>query len=66
MDFEIGVVGVGLAGKQRFDLAAIDVGTQLLQRVLRLADDLAVAFLLAELDQADIVRRAPTPAGGRR
>ncbi len=52
MDFEIGVVGVGLAGQQRLELAARDLGLEPAQRVLGLGDDRAVVLGLAELDQS--------------
>ena len=39
MHFEIGVVGVGLARKQRLELAARDIGLELAQRCFRLGDD---------------------------
>ena len=53
MDFEIAVVGVGLAGQQAFQF---QLGGLLLQRqqgVLGVLDDGFVAFGLAHLDQLD-------------
>ena len=51
VDFEIAVVGVGLAGKQRFELAPRHLGLQALERGFRLGDGLVVIFGFAQLDQ---------------
>ena len=63
MHFQIGVVAVGFARKQRVDLARVDFAAQRADRGFGLLDDGLVALLLAELDQLDIVverlRRAP-------
>ena len=53
MDLEIAVVGVGLAGKQTFELASRGLGAQPLERRLGLDDDTGFALGLAELDQLD-------------
>jgi len=55
MDFEIGVVAVGLARQHGFDLARPGLAGQRADRRLGLGDDGRVALLLAELDQAEIV-----------
>ena len=55
MDFEIGVVGVGLARQQRLELAPRRLGLQPLQRVLGFGDDALILLGLAELDHADLV-----------
>ena len=52
MDFEIAVIGVGLAGQQRFQLAPRHLGLQALERGFGFADGLVVFLRLAELDQA--------------
>ena len=52
MDFEEGVVAVGLAGQQRLELAARRLGLQFLERGLGLGDDLGVFLGLAEFDHA--------------
>ena len=55
MDFEIAVVGVGLAREQRFELAPRHLGLQRLERGFGLGDDLLVLFGLAELDHGELV-----------
>ena len=55
MDLDIGVVGVGLAGEQRLDLAGVGLLPQLGERGLGLGDDAGIALLLAERDQRDVV-----------
>ena len=55
MDLDIGVVGVGLAGEQRLDLALMRLGPELLQRRLGFGDDARIALLLAERNELDIV-----------
>ncbi len=55
MNFDIGVIGVGLAGQQRLDLAGMGLLPKLLQRGLGLGDDALVALLLAEGCQGDMV-----------
>ena len=55
MDFEIAVVGVGLARQQRFELAARDFLLQVAQRLLGLGDDGSIVLGFAELDHADLV-----------
>ena len=55
VDFEIGVVGVGLAGQQRFQPALGGIGLQLEQRVFRIRQHRLVALRLGKLDQADRV-----------
>ena len=56
MDFEIAVVGVGLARQQAFELAPGGLGAQLFERRLGLGDDPGVALGLAQFDQLDRVR----------
>ena len=56
MDFEIGVILVGFAGKQRFDLALAHFFAQLSRmRLFGVVDNRLVALLLAHLDEVDIV-----------
>ena len=56
MDFEIGVVAVGLAGEQRSRPGGARVlGLSCRDRRLGLGDDAVVALGLAQLDQLDIV-----------
>ncbi len=55
MDFEIAVVGVGLARKQRLDLAGLCFAAHRADRRFRLGDHALIALFLAKLDQADIV-----------
>ena len=68
MDFEIGVVGVGLARQQRLELAARDfVLAAFFSAALGLGDDRLIVLGLAELDHADVVvELALDPADGRR
>ena len=58
MDFEIGVEAVGLAGQQRFELAARDFLLQRLQRGLGFGDDALIVLGFAEFDHARHCRRA--------
>lgn len=51
MDFHIGVVAVGFAGQQRFNLQAARFGGQLLQRLDALFGHFIIAFGLAEFDE---------------
>ena len=51
MDFEIAVIGVGLACQQAFEFASGCFGPQLVERRLGLGDDRVLAFALAQLDQ---------------
>ena len=53
MDFEIGVVAVGLAGQHRFYLAAGGLGAQDPQGVLGFLDNIAVALFLTQFDEID-------------
>jgi hypothetical protein len=55
MNFEVGVIAVGFARQQRFDLLACDFGSELLERRLGLGDDIRIALLLAHLDELEIV-----------
>ena len=55
MHFEIGLVGVGLAGKQRLKLAAGGLGFQALERRFGFIDDALILLGLAELDHADVI-----------
>ena len=57
MNFEKGVVAVGLARQQRFDLPLGPFRLQLLNRLLGLVDDRFVVFHLAKFDQFDIVSK---------
>src|SRR6478672_789153 len=64
----IGVVGVGLAGEQRFHLALMRFGPEPLQRRLGLRYDTLVALLLAERGELNIVLELasdPAEAGER-
>ena len=51
VDFEIGVVGVGLAGEQRLELAPLALGLQRLQRCEALRLGRCIALGLAEFDE---------------
>jgi hypothetical protein len=53
MDFEIAVVGVGLAREEALDFAALRLGAQLFKPRLGFGDDRTVAFRLAQPDQLD-------------
>ena len=65
MDFEIGVVGVGLAGQQRLKLAPRGLGLEALERRFGFGDDALILLGLAELDHADVVvELALHPADG--
>jgi hypothetical protein len=55
MNFEIRVVGVGFAGKQRVELAARDFFLELGERGFGLGDGGGVLLRLAERDQLDVV-----------
>ncbi len=55
MNLEIGIEPVGLAAKQRFQLAPRDFLLEAFQRGFGFADDRFIALGLAELDHADIV-----------
>jgi hypothetical protein len=55
MDFEIAVVGVGLAGKQRFQFAPADLSAQTTERGFGLRHRLLVAFLFAKLKQRELI-----------
>ena len=55
MDLEIGIEPVGLAGQQRFELAAGDFLLQGLQRVLGFGHDAGIVLGFAEFDHLDIV-----------
>ena len=63
VDLDIGVVGVGLARKQRLEPRRLGFGGGLAQRLLALGDGGLVLLGLGHLDQADIVvdRRPQTP-----
>ena len=51
VDFDIGVVGVGLAGQQAFDLPPLRFLGQSAQRFHAIGDHRGVAFGLGQLDQ---------------
>ena len=55
MNFEIAVVGVGLARQQRLQFAPRHLGAQPLERGFRLADGFFVFFGFAELDHGELV-----------
>ena len=55
MNFEIGLIGVGLAGKQRLKLATGGLGFQALERRFGFIDDALILLGLAELDHADVI-----------
>jgi len=55
MDFEIAIVGIGLARQQAFELAPLRLLTQLFERRLGLGDDRLIALGLAQPDQLDCV-----------
>ena len=55
MDLEIGVVRIGLARKQRLELAPRHLGLELLERLFGVGDGLLVLLGLAELDHGELV-----------
>ena len=55
MHFEIGIVGVGFAGQQRFELAARHLGLDPLERFLGFGDGCLILLGLAEFDHGDLV-----------
>ena len=55
MDFEIAVVGIGLARQQRLELAPRHLGLELLERRLGVGDRLLILLGLAELDHGELV-----------
>ena len=66
MNFEIAVIGVGLAREQAFQFASRRLDTQPLERRLGLGDDRVLALALAQLDQfarlVDLALDAPVAA----
>ena len=66
MDFEIRIVGVGLAGQQRLELAPRHLGFKRAQARLGFGDDFLIVLGLAELDQGDLVVELLVDAGERR
>ena len=65
MDFEIGVVGVGLARQQRLELTALALGVERLQRRDALGLGRGVALGFAELDQGHRVLELALKSGER-
>src|SRR4029077_5644021 len=55
MNFDIRIIGVGLAREERFELAPRDFRLELLQRRFRLGDGLLVFLGLAELDHGELI-----------
>ena len=55
MNFEIAVVGVGLAREQRFEFAPRHLRPQALERGFRLGDGAVVFFGLAQLDHGELI-----------
>jgi hypothetical protein len=55
MDFEIAIVGIGLAREKAFELASRRLGAEPLERRLGFGDDAGLALGLAELDQLECV-----------
>jgi hypothetical protein len=55
VNLDIGVVGVGLPGQKRLDLAGVRLLPQFVQSGLGLTDDRLIALLLAESNQRDVV-----------
>ena len=55
MDFEVGIVGVGLARKQRLELAARHFNAQLLQRLLGFRNRVLILLGLAQVDHGELV-----------
>jgi len=51
MDFEIAIVGIGLARQQAFELAPLRLLTQLFERRLGLGDDPRIALGVTQFDQ---------------
>src|SRR5262245_20138252 len=65
MYFEIAVVGIRLARQQSLELAARDIGAQLLERALGLGHDPLVVLGLAKLDHGELVVELALDAGDR-
>ena len=63
MHLQVAVIGVRLARQERLELAARDIGAQLLERGLGLANDLLVVLGLAELDHGELVVELALDAG---
>jgi hypothetical protein len=55
VNFEITIVGIGLAGKQRFRFATRYIGFETLKALLGFEHDLLVALALAELDPHEMI-----------
>jgi hypothetical protein len=55
MDFEIAIIGVGLAREQTLELAFRDLDAQRLELALRFGDDAGVALRLAKLDELELL-----------
>ena len=55
MDLQIAVIGIGLAGEQRFELAPRHLGLERAQRLLGVVDHRLILLGFAKLDHADIV-----------
>jgi hypothetical protein len=66
MNFEIAVIGVGLARQQAFEFASGRFGAQPLERRLGLGDDRVLTLALAQFDQLarlfDLALDAPVAA----
>ena len=55
MDFEIGIIGIGLARKQAFKFTLGSDFANIAQALLGLGNGFGIAFGFAKLDQTDIV-----------
>jgi hypothetical protein len=55
VNFNEGVIGIGLAGEQRLGFLTGNLLAQRFQCVLRLSDNDGIAFRLAQFDQSGVV-----------
>jgi len=55
MDFEIAIIGIGLAREQALELALGNLDPQLLEIGLGFGNDALVALGIAELDEAELI-----------
>ena len=67
MDFEIAVVGIGLAREQRLHFVSRHFGLEPLERLLGVGDRFDVVLRLPELDHGELVIKLPldTVNGGK-
>jgi hypothetical protein len=66
MNFEIAVVGIGLARQQSLELAALDLALEIAKRRFGLSDNLRVILGLAQLDHGQLIVDVAADAFKRR